>query len=124
MTDLEKCLDRLKITADQMTMMTNNGTVVDFYIKKAEQGESEIEGEGMFASEFISESEVIGLASINKTHKTFLGRYTNHAEDPNCNFMFLLNEDLLMVALRDIDEGEELTINYSSHIMDPEYYLG
>jgi SET domain-containing protein len=78
----------------------------------------------MFASEYIEEGEAIGLASINKTHKTLLGRYTNHAEDPNCIFMLLLNDDYIMIALKNINAGEELTVDYSEHILNPDYYLG
>ena len=124
MTDYEKCLERLSLTADQLATMINTGSVIDFYIAKVEQGDSEIEGEGMFASEYIEEGEAIGLASINKTHKTLLGRYTNHAEDPNCIFMLLLNDDYIMIALKNINAGEELTIDYSEHILNPDYYLG
>jgi len=124
MTEYESCLKRLNLTANQLSTMTNTGSVLDFYIAKVEQGDSEIEGEGMFASEHIEEGKAIGLATINRTHKTLLGRYTNHAEDPNCIFMLLLNEDYIMIALKNINVGEELTIDYSEHILNPDYYLG
>ena len=124
MTGYEKCLKRLNLTADQLVLMTNTGPVLDFYIAKVKKGESEIHGDGMFASDHIKEGEAISLASINKTHKTLLGRYTNHAEYPNCIFMLLLNEDYIMIALKDINEGEELTVDYSEHILNPDYYLG
>ena len=37
MTDYEKCLERLSLTADQLATMTNTGSVIDFYIAKVEQ---------------------------------------------------------------------------------------
>lgn len=38
------------------------------------------------------------------------GKYMNHSCDPNCE----MNEDLQMVALNDINAGDELTFDYTT----------
>lgn len=41
-------------------------------------------------------------------------RYVNHSCDPNCG----VDEDLYLVAMRDIAEGEELTYDYSTTMLE------
>lgn len=79
--------------------------------------DSKIEGKGVFATGPISAGEPIGPARIAGL-RTPLGRYTNHAKNPNAMMILLDNDDICMVATREIsgckggDLGEEITIDY------------
>jgi hypothetical protein len=42
-------------------------------------------------------------------------RYLNHSEDPNIRCNGTSDEDDLDMAIRDIAEGEEITINYKEY---------
>lgn len=45
------------------------------------------------------------------------GRYLNHSCDPNCKLV-LENNRLILVAIKDIKEDEELTYNYNTSEFD------
>lgn len=91
--------------------------------RKFRIGPSAIEGHGVLATATISEAEVIGPARISGK-RTPLGRYTNHAANPN-SMMCLRKEgepaewELVLVAMRAIrgaqggQPGEEITVNYT-----------
>lgn len=77
---------------------------------------SELGGEGVFAKQRIKKGEVIGLLHtiIEIRYKydfTELGRKHNHRDKPNCYNKLVKNQRFL-VALRDIEKGEELTADY------------
>lgn len=84
---------------------------------KFKQGESTIDGIGLFATANITKGEVIAPARIS-SKRTLAGRYTNHAKDPNAKMVLLDNNDVDMVAIKDIKgcyggfDGEEITIDY------------
>jgi hypothetical protein len=83
--------------------------------------ESKIEGKGVFATAEIKQGEVIGKARISGK-RTPLGRYTNHAKNPNGIMVLRDNMDIDLVANKDIfgckggDLGEEITIDYRQAI--------
>ena len=78
---------------------------------------SPIHGTGVFASACIQPFEVIAPARISG-HRTPVGRYANHSGDPNAFFVKNDNEDIYMMALKDISgcmggfDGEEITVDY------------
>ena len=82
---------------------------------------SKIHGIGVFALRKILKEEIIGLGSVDGTHKTILGRYTNHSDDNNAMFYYLKAHDVVMVAGRDIDKDEEILINYRDHVLNEKY---
>ena len=43
----------------------------------------------------------------------------NHSCEPNCG----MGGNILVVAMRDIAEGEELTVDYAMHFSDPSYSM-
>jgi hypothetical protein len=45
--------------------------------------------------------------------------YFNHSCEPNCG----IGGNVLLVAMRDIQAGEELTADYSMHFADPNYSM-
>lgn len=88
---------------------------------------SEIEGNGLFTSKDIKQGEIIGEARIDG-HRTPLGRYVNHSNEPNAEFVKLENGDMQTRAIRDIMKGTEITQDYrqGAAISKAEYleYLG
>jgi len=84
---------------------------------KVQLGDSKIEGKGLFACGNIADGEVIAPVRINEC-RTPAGRYTNHSKTPNAKFVLKENNDLELVALRNISGkrggqlGEEITIDY------------
>ncbi len=87
--------------------------------------ESPIHGKGVFASRQINEGEILGLlntspSSRNGSHVLWITenqkvrvhcnlRFVNHSESPNAVYY----DTLEVVALRDINKGEEITHDYS-----------
>lgn len=71
--------------------------------------DSPIQGKGVFATAQFPKGAAIAPARID-SHRTPVGRYTNHSFTPNTEFVG--DEDLQMVALRDIFPHEELTVDY------------
>jgi hypothetical protein len=91
-------------------------------------GFSDIEGVGVFAKENIKQGHNFGMSHLklgSRIIRTPLGGFINHADHPNCFKVELryTNEDdpavafnykiWNLVALKDIKEGEELTVKYT-----------
>ena len=89
---------------------------------------SKVNGLGLFAKEVIPQATNLGMThlEIGKTIlRTPLGGFINHANDPNCIKVKLLmtnHNDLTMkfdytkwnlVTIKDIKQGEELTLTYT-----------
>jgi hypothetical protein len=78
-------------------------------------GESEIQGRGMFATRSIHDGELIAPMRICRM-RTPAGRFTNHSPTPNAKAVApdIHNplSDLIMVAVRQIREGEEVKVDY------------
>lgn len=85
--------------------------------------ESGIHGKGLFATEDIKNGEIIGSIKYNPTdedgpHVLWVDnqgilvecnlKYINHSAKPNACYC----EDLDVVAIKDIKEGEEITHDY------------
>lgn len=93
-------------------------------VKKVYIKESNIHGLGLFAKNRIRQGEVIGAINptpveINGPHVLWVTeheghmvdgplRYINHSVDPNACYY----DDLTVVALQDIQPGDEITHNY------------
>ena len=114
-------LNDLNIDQKQMDVVTNTLPVLDIESNNYYKNTSSIEGFGIFASKDISKNEVIGLGIIDGIKKTLLGRYTNHSDNNNAMFYYLLNNDLVMIANKDIDKDEEILINYRDHVVKKIY---
>ena len=91
-------------------------------------GESEIHDIGLFASENILGGTNLGISHIELGKmiiRTPLGGFINHSETPNCvkvesqtrqRVTPLYDHDFTkweLVTLRDIEEGDELTLRYT-----------
>ena len=121
MTGYIGMLKDLSITQDQMDYVTNHLTTIEFESDMYHKSESKIHGIGVFALRKILKEEIIGLGSVDGTHKTILGRYTNHSDYNNAMFYYLKTRDVVMVAEKDISKGEEILINYRDHVLNEKY---
>ena len=114
-------LKDLGVTQDQIDYVTNHQTTIEFESNLYYKSKSKIHGIGVFTLRKILKEEVIGVGSIDGKYKTILGRYTNHSDDNNAMFYYLKTRDVVMVAERDIDKGEEILINYRDHVLNEKY---
>lgn len=74
-------------------------------------GPSSLHGQGLFATEDLTAGQVLAPARIGGLRAP-AGRWTNHAKNPNCVFVRRENGDLYLVAAREVEQGEELTMDY------------
>ena len=80
--------------------------------------QSEIEGLGLFATRYIYHPLELGMTHYQEDKypdgylRTPLGGFINYSETPNCQVREHLG-NLYLVTLRDIEEGEELTLRYT-----------
>ena len=84
---------------------------------------SKVDGLGLFAKEGIGQGTNLGMSHLKigeKIIRTPLGGFINHSGDANCVKveLHMTNEKFdykkwNLVALRDIKEGEELTLRYT-----------
>ena len=91
-------------------------------------GESEIHDIGLFAKEDLVGGTNLGISHIELGEmiiRTPLGGFVNHSETPNCVKVESLTRQRVtplydhdftkwdLVTLRDIEEGDELTLRYT-----------
>ena len=89
---------------------------------------SKVNGLGLFAKEKLTLGDNLGMSHLkigDTVFRTPLGGFINHANDPNCvkAELRMTNEDLQghqytykkwnLITIRDIEEGEELTLRYT-----------
>ena len=86
--------------------------------------QSGIDGLGLFADQKIMHGTNLGITHLkigDTIFRTPLGGFINHSNTPNCLKVelrmtaetLLLDKKWNLVALRDIKEGEELTVRYT-----------
>ena len=87
-------------------------------------GFSDIHDIGVFAKEFITQGTNFGMTHLQfgeNLIRTPLGGFINHSDDPNCEkakLKFTNDKNFLfnkwnLVTIKDIKEGEELTLTYT-----------
>jgi SET domain-containing protein len=83
-------------------------------------GKSEIDGNGLFATDNIDSGHTIGVTHVRDDRfddgyiRTPLGGFFNHSETPNCKVV--IDEENGYIKLKTIKEikvGEELTATYT-----------
>lgn len=85
-------------------------------------GKSEIDGNGLFATDDIDANFVIGVTHVKDVRfpdgliRTPLGGFFNHSENPNCEIIEV-DDFLKLKTIKKINKGEELTATYT--IYDP-----
>lgn len=84
--------------------------------------DSEIHGLGLYTNESIDRGVNLGVSHVhhhkylNGYIRTPLGGFINHSKKPNCKLADF-GDEMHLYTLRDIKEGEELTLLY--HLYDP-----
>ena len=114
-------LKDLNITKQQLNTITRSGITIEFESDFYYKDKSNIHGVGVFALKNINKEEVIGIGSIDNKYKTTLGRFTNHSDNNNCMFYYLKNNDVVMVATKNISRNKEILINYRDHVLNKVY---
>ena len=110
--DYEKFLLEYNLTEDDVQKVTHSVRVeTSFNVTVAE---SDIEGWGIFPFDQIKKGMVIGPA-LEDGKKTEIGRYTNHSGIPNAEMVVVDENNINLVALRDIDD-EEITTDYRNNL--------
>lgn len=118
--DYEMLLYQLGITDDLVREQAENEAdqiPMPEGFSKVTVRNSYIEGKGVFLSSPAEPGEIIAPARI-KNKRTPVGRFTNHAKNPNAYFTMNDAGDIYIVASRKIkgciggEQGEEVTVNY------------
>ena len=76
---------------------------------------SGIHGLGLFASKNINKYTNLGISHYyynDSIHRTPLGGFYNHSNNPNCEKEIVDNKYFLK-AIKDIKEDEEITVKYT-----------
>ena len=82
-------------------------------------GKSNIHGRGIFMTDALKKEDVVGVSHVSYDRVWYqvfpLGIFYNHSKNPNC---IVKTEDNLnlVVANRDIDKDEELTVDYTKQL--------
>jgi len=85
---------------------------------------SSVEGLGLFATEPIKKSKVLGISHVydrfweNGYIRTPLGGFINHSDTPNCRTS-KEGRYLFVIAITDIIENTELTLKYTLYDPSP-----
>ena len=79
--------------------------------------DSGIHGKGVFANENIGKGKKsLGMIGTDEDFLySDLGRYINHSKSNNCQLIDDGSQNYLVVTLKDIDDGEEMVIDYDTN---------
>jgi SET domain-containing protein len=81
---------------------------------------SNVEGLGLFATEPIKKSALLGISHVKDRHfangyiRTPLGGFINHSNTPNCK-TFKEGRLISIITLTDINKGDEITLRYTMY---------
>jgi SET domain-containing protein len=123
MTGFVSMLKDINVSVEQLQTITKSGKVVEFNSHVYYKDKSLIHGQGVFAKKNIAKGEVIGLGCIDGKYKTTLGRYTNHSDKNNAMFYYLYNNDVIMIAEKNILKFSEILINYRDHVNEKHLWI-
>jgi len=82
--------------------------------------QSNIEGLGLFATEFIKKSALLGVSHVADVHftngyiRTPLGGFINHSNTPNCK-TFKEGRIISIISITDIKVDDEITLEYTMY---------
>ena len=120
-TGFTNMLKDLSITKEQLNTITHTGVTIEFESDFYYKNKSNIHGYGVFALKNINKGDIIGVGSIDNKYKTTLGRFTNHSDLNNAMFYYLKNNDVVMLAIKNISKDTEILINYRDHVLNKIY---
>jgi len=74
---------------------------------------SNIHGNGIIAIKKIPKGFMVGMiAQHPPMKKTELGCFLNHKKNGNCEVLSISNDQYWCTAIKDIEKGDELTVDY------------
>jgi hypothetical protein len=115
--DFSRFLDEVELTDSEVWILTSR---TDDRIPMPEDVEliqvkpSLIHGLGLFAVESVYIGQLLAPMNINGL-RTPAGRFANHSNEPNC-IAVPKDDNLYLVAARNLEQGEELLLNYRQPI--------
>lgn len=110
--DFLQLVDAMGTTIEQVREQSEDESDrIDVNIDGVEIVSSDIEGMGVFVTRAFQGGEMIGPARVGGM-RTQIGRYANHSQFPNGRMVVVENGDIFLEALRGINPGEEVTVNY------------
>lgn len=113
--DYSDYVQSIDMTQEEITAQVENEEDMIFdTIDSVFVGESSISGKGLLSYLTVNAGDVICQARIDDK-RTLAGRYTNHAVFANAEIQ-ITNNGADLVAIRSIEEGEEITVNYRNVI--------
>ena len=114
---LEDCIDYHRMLAEvgishetAWAQSINEEDRQDVDLPGVTLGPSQIHGTGVFAARDFAPGVLVGPARVDGL-RSQLGRYTNHSLNPNARMM-RDKDDILLVALAPIRDGDEITTDY------------
>lgn len=106
---------QLGMTQEEISKQVENKDDMIFdEIENVFVAESTIAGKGLFSYLTIKTGDIICQARIDDK-RTLAGRYANHAVFPNAEIK-VTADGADLIAIRDIEESEEITVNYQDVI--------
>ena len=95
-------------------------------MKNIHVGKSEIMGRGLFTTDGLTKGDVVGVSHVaydGVWYQVFpIGIFYNHSKNPNCIVETTITNINLVIADRDIEKDEELTVDYTKqpHLEQPQ----
>ena len=88
-------------------------------MKNIHVGNSNIHGRGLFATDGLVAGDIVGVSHVSYDRVWYqvfpIGIFYNHSLEPNC--IVTMDDNVnLVVANRDIDKDEELTVDYTKQL--------
>lgn len=112
--DFRRFLAEYNFTGEQVWALssgTNDRVPFPDWVDALRLQESDIRGIGMFAAKDVAFADVLAPARIGGK-RTPAGIYTNHSSNSNVQYELHTDGDLDLIARRNIDEGEEVRLDY------------
>ena len=77
---------------------------------------SPIHGIGVFSTTYIEPGTEIGVSHFEccgQLHRTPLGAFYNHSDEPNCKKVKQAGSVYILTAIKEIKPAQELTVDYT-----------
>lgn len=82
--------------------------------------DSKIEGQGLFTQKKLLKDQYVGVSHYYDCKKSLkreaLGAFINHSDNNNCTILWDSEEIGILITTKEIEAGEELTLNYGNEI--------
>ena len=111
-SDYDNVIEQIGFSEEQVTNMLEDisDLIEQPESEQIEIKDSDIQGVGVFTTSDVKKDEVIATARVG-LNRTPVGRYTNHSGDNNAICKISGNK-IMFIALKDIDNGTEITVDY------------